>query len=82
LQGNKEKNCLRSPLYIFGSSFNAIMLVCERDKTNMAFLKINEFLKKIFSKDKDYQMSKGSIEKQYKKISEKHKRRYCRVKSN
>ncbi|MGB9939336.1 hypothetical protein [Methanosarcina sp.] len=52
----------------------AMMFVSERTKINVNIQKIDGFMKKIFPNSKDYQMSSISIQKQYKRISEKYKR--------
>lgn len=51
----------------------AMMFVCERNKIKMDVQKIDEFMHRIFPNDKDYQMSKSTIERQYKRISENYK---------
>ena len=50
-----------------------MMFVCERNDSKLDVHKFYEFMKKIFSNDKDYQMSKSTIERQYKRISENYK---------
>lgn len=49
-----------------------IMFVSERNEIKLNVQKIEEFMHRVFPNDKDYQMSKTSIERRYKKISEKY----------
>lgn len=45
------------------------MFICERNKVQVDVQKIDEFMRRIFSDSEDYQMSKTSIERQYRRIS-------------
>lgn len=46
-----------------------MMFICERNKVQVDVQKIDEFMRRIFSDSEDYQMSKTSIERQYRRIS-------------
>jgi len=60
-------------MYIENMTIIIMMFVYERNKVKLDAQKIEEFMYRIFPNSKDDEVNKSTIERQYKKISEKYK---------